>query len=136
MRKYIIPTLKDSAQPCRTCPGCNTPTGLIHQSRRLSLTDTRIGSVTKVRLRCRSCHKTWTCQPDGLKPHFHRPQRVHALNILFYALGLSFEAVSTVWHGCGLSRRYGSLRKRQLLESFELTNTFPATNLVGELTHL
>ena len=30
MRKYIIPSLKDSSQPARLCPQCNTPTGHIH----------------------------------------------------------------------------------------------------------
>lgn len=103
MRRYIIPSLKEAAQPDRLCPRCITPTGRIHQRRRLSLTDTRIGSVTKLRMRCCSCQKTWTCQPDGLKAHFHRSQRIRALNILLYALGLSYEAVATVLTSLGAS---------------------------------
>lgn len=118
MRKYIIPSLKDSAQPSRTCPRCNTPTGRIHQARRLSLTDTRIGSVIKIRMRCRSCQKTWTCQPDGLKAHFQRSQRIRALNILFYALGLSFESVATVMTSLGASESDTSVY-RDLLEAMQ-----------------
>lgn len=101
MRRYIIPSLKDSSQPDRLCPQCLTPTGRIHQHRHLPVTDTRIGSVTKVRMRCSACRLTWTCQPGGLKAHFQRSQRLRALNVLFYALGLSFEAVSTVMKSLG-----------------------------------
>jgi hypothetical protein len=101
MRRYIIPTLKDCAQVDRICPRCNTATGRIHQHRLSSVTDTRIGLVTKLRLRCSSCQMTWTCQPDGLKSHFQRSQRVRALNILFYALGLSYEAVASVMTSLG-----------------------------------
>jgi hypothetical protein len=94
MRRYIIPSLKDSSQPDRLCPPCNSPSGRIHQKRQLTISDTRVGSVTKLRMRCRYCGLTWTCQPDGLKPHFQRSQRVRALNVLFYALGLSYAATA------------------------------------------
>jgi hypothetical protein len=96
MRRYIIPSLKDCAQPNRLCPRCNTPSGCIHQKRQLSVSDTRIGSVTKLRMRCCHCHLTWTSQPGGLTAHFQRSQRVRALNVLFYALGLSYEATAQV----------------------------------------
>ena len=94
MRRYIIPSLKDAAQPDRLCPRCNTPSGHLHQRRRLSVSDTRLGAVTKLRMRCRHCRMTWTCQPGGLTAHFQRSQRVRALNVLFYALGLSYEATA------------------------------------------
>src|ERR1051325_10863218 len=101
MRNYIIPPLKESAQPERRCPRCNTDSGRIHQQRRLALVDTRIGSVTKLRIRCSSCHLTWTCQPDGLKPHFQRSQRIRALNLLLYALGLSYQATAVAMTALG-----------------------------------
>jgi propanediol dehydratase large subunit len=101
MRRYIIPSLNDGAQPDRLCPRCNTPSGHIHQKRQLAISDTRIGSVTKLRLRCRHCHMTWTCQPAGLKAHFQRSQRVRALNVLFYALGLSYAATAQVMTALG-----------------------------------
>lgn len=101
MRRYIIPSLKESSQPDRLCPRCLTPTGRIHQKRLVSVTDTRIGRVTKLRMRCCSCSLTWTTQPDGLRAHFQRSQRIRALNILFYALGLSYEAVATVMASLG-----------------------------------
>jgi hypothetical protein len=101
MRRYIIPSLKDLAQPDRLCPHCHTPSGRIHQKRQLAISDTRMGSVTKVRMRCRHCGLTWTCQPHGLKPHFQRSQRVRALNVLFYALGLSYAATAQVMTALG-----------------------------------
>lgn len=101
MRRYIIPSLKDAAQPDRLCPHCQTATGRIHQRRLLSVTDTRIGTVHKLRMRCPHCHLTWTCQPDGLKAHFQRSQRIRALNLLLYALGLSYQATATVMTALG-----------------------------------
>ena len=101
MRSYIIPSLKESAQADRLCPRCNTNSGRIHQQRRLSLVDTRIGAVTKLRMRCSTCYLTWTCQPAGLKPHFQRSQRLRALNLLLYALGLSYEATAQVMTALG-----------------------------------
>ena len=118
MRRYIIPTLKDSAQPCRLCPYCDSKAGRIHQHRRLSVIDTRIGEVSKLRLRCSICNRTWTCQPDGLKAHFQRSQRTRALNILLYALGLSFEAVSTVMTSLGAAESDTSVY-RDLVESMQ-----------------
>lgn len=101
MRRYIIPSLKEAAQPDRLCPRCLTPSGRIHQQRRLPLVDTRIGSVTKLRMRCCTCHLTWTVQPEGIKPHFQRSQRIRALNVLLYALGLSYQATATVMTALG-----------------------------------
>jgi len=118
MRRYIIPSLKDSSQPDRLCPHCNTPTGRIHQRRLLSVVDTRIGSVTKLRMQCSACRLTWTCQPDGLKAHFQRSQRLRALNILFYALGLSFEAVATAMSSLGAVESDTSVY-RDLVESMQ-----------------
>jgi len=116
MRRYIIPSLKESAQPHRTCPRCNTVTGRLHQKRSLAVSDTRIGSVTKLRMLCCSCHLTWTCQPEGLKAHFQRSQRIRALNILLYALGLSFEAVATVMTSLGAAESDTSVY-RDLVDS-------------------
>lgn len=116
MRRYIIPSLKDSSQPDRLCPQCNSLTGHIHQRRCLSVCDIRIGSVTKLRMRCPICHLTWTSQPEGLKAHFQRSQRIRALNILFYALGLSFQAVATVMTSLGALESATSVY-RDLIES-------------------
>jgi hypothetical protein len=118
MRKYIIPTLKECAQPSRLCPHCNTTSARIHQKRLLPISDTRLGSVTKVRMRCPTCNRTWTCQPDGLKAHFQRSQRIRALNILFYALGLSYQATATVMTSLGAPESDTSVY-RDLLESMQ-----------------
>ena len=118
MRKYIIPSLKDSAQASPLCPSCHTSSGRIHQRRLLSITDTRIGSVTKLRMRCSTCLRTWTSQPLGLKAHFQRSQRIRALNILFYALGLSYQAVATVMTSLGASQSDTSVY-RDLVESMQ-----------------
>src|SRR6185436_8301889 len=115
MRKYIIPSLKDSAQADRLCPLCNTASGRIHQRRLLPVSDTRLGCVTKLRMRCSTCNRTWTSQPQGLKAHFQRSQRLRAFNILLYALGLSYQAVSTVMTSLGAAESDTSVY-RDLLE--------------------
>ena len=118
MRRYIIPTLKVSSHPHRLCPRCNSQTGRILQPPHLSVTHTRLGSVTKLRMRCYSCPLTWTSQPDGLKAHLQRSQRIPALNILFYALGLSYLPTATVMSSLGASESDTSLY-RDLLESMQ-----------------
>src|ERR1051325_5609610 len=101
MRRYIMASLQDAAQPIRRCPRCLTPSGRIHQRRLLSVTDTRLASLRKLRMRCATCQLTWTCQPDGLKPHCQRSQRLRALNLLLYALGLSYQATAAAMTALG-----------------------------------
>lgn len=117
MRRYIIPSVKDSAQAERRCPYCGSMTGHIHQKRSHSLVDTRLGSVSKLRLHCSDCLRTWTCQPEGLKAHFQRSQRVRALNVLLYALGLSFAGVAQVLTALGAPESKSS-SYRDLSESY------------------
>jgi hypothetical protein len=101
MLRYIIPALQESAQVSRLCPYCQQHSGVTHQHRTLAVTDTRLGQVHKIRMRCSSCRRSWTCQPAGLQAHFPRSQRVRALNLLFYALGLSYEACAQVMSALG-----------------------------------
>jgi hypothetical protein len=101
MRRYIIPSVKETAPTDRRCPYCNSLTGQIHQRRRHTLVDTRLGRVAKLRLRCAACRRTWTCQPDGVKPHFQCSQRIRALNLLLYARGLSYQATAVVMTALG-----------------------------------
>lgn len=118
MRKFIIPSVKDSVQADRRCPYCLSMTGHIHQSRSHTLVDTRLGSVTKLRLQCRDCLRTWTLQPEGVKAHFQRSQRVRALNVLLYALGLSYAAVAQVVTALGAPESKAS-SYRDLLSSYD-----------------
>lgn len=101
MLRYIIPSLQQSAQVSRRCPYCQQHSGILHQRRTLAVTDTRLAQVYKLRLRCSRCRRSWTCQPAGLQAHFPRSQRVRALNLLFYALGLSYEATAQVMGALG-----------------------------------
>jgi len=101
MRRYIIPSVKETAQADRRCPYCNSMTGQIHQRRHHALVDTRLARVAKLRLRCAACRRTWTCQPEGVKAHFQRSQRIRALNLLLYALGLSYQATAVVMTALG-----------------------------------
>jgi len=101
MLRYIIPSLQQSAQVSRLCPYCQQYAGILHQRRTLVVTDTRLAEVCKLRLRCSRCRRSWTCQPAGLQAHFPRSQRVRALNLLFYALGLSYAATAQVMGALG-----------------------------------
>ncbi|HET8669076.1 MAG TPA: hypothetical protein VFM05_00170, partial [Candidatus Saccharimonadales bacterium] len=118
MRKYIIPSVKETAQADRRCPYCGSTTAHIHQKRDHSLVDTRLASVSKLRLQCSDCLRTWTCQPEGLKAHFQRSQRVRALNVLLYALGLSFAGVAQVLTALGAPESKAS-SYRDLSESYD-----------------
>ena len=101
MLRYIIPTLQPHPQVERACPFCQQPAAVIHQQRTLAITDTRLGQVHKLRMRCRRCQRTFTLQPDGLTPYCQRSQRVRALNLLLYALGLSYEATAQLMTALG-----------------------------------
>ncbi len=109
MRRYIIPIVKDKAQVHRICPKCQEASGQIHQRREQAIVDTKLGGVTKVRMRCHICTHTWTSQPDGVKEHYQRSQRVRALNVLLYALGLSYEAVAAVLRSLGAPQSKASV---------------------------
>lgn len=85
----------------RRCRACGVESGHIHQHREQAIVDTRLGQVEKVRGQCGRCGATWTCQPKGMKPHQQRSLRVMALNVLLYALGLSYEAVAAVLTALG-----------------------------------
>ncbi|MDW8255753.1 MAG: hypothetical protein RML85_01870 [Acidobacteriota bacterium] len=65
------------------------------------MVDIRLGRVLKWRMQCGRCGRTWTCQPEGIKAHSQRSQRVRALNVLLYALGLSYRAVAAVLWSVG-----------------------------------
>lgn len=118
MRRFIIPSLKEAAQADRRCPYCHSMTGHLHQRRNQSVIDTRLASLRKLRLQCRSCLRTWTCQPEGIKAHFQRSQRVRALNVLLYALGLSYAAVAHVVTALGAPESKAS-SYRDLVGSYD-----------------
>lgn len=101
MLRYIIPSLQPTAQVARSCPYCQQPAAVIHQHRTLAITDTRLGQVSKLRMFCPNCRRTFTLQPAGLTPHLQRSQRVRALNLLLYALGLSYQATAQVMTALG-----------------------------------
>jgi hypothetical protein len=109
MRRYIIPIVKHKAQADRMCPKCQRPSGRIHQNREQAIIDIKLGEVTKVRMRCRICAHTWTSQPDGVKAHYQRSQRVRALNVLLYALGLSYEGVAVALTALGAAQTKASV---------------------------
>src|SRR5918912_3675898 len=101
MLRHIIPSLQPTAQVERLCPYCQHPAARIHQQRASAITDTRLGQVGKLRMRCRHCRRTFTLLPTGLSPHAQRSQRVRALNLLLYALGLSHQATAQVMTALG-----------------------------------
>jgi hypothetical protein len=96
MKRYEVPTVSRHAQLSRRCPECSRSGGRIHQRRGQRPADTRVEQVEKVRMCCAFCGKTWTCQPEGMKHGHSRSQRVRALNLLLYALGLSYRVTAAV----------------------------------------
>ena len=53
-------------------------------------------------MQCGFCGKSWTLQPSGLRRYARRSQRVKVLNVLLYALGLSYRGVSSLMSGLGV----------------------------------
>ncbi|MCS7157909.1 MAG: hypothetical protein N0A16_09290 [Blastocatellia bacterium] len=98
MRRYILPMVKEEAPVDRGCPICRRESGHIHERAKREVVDIRLGRVLKWRM---ECGRTGTCQPEGIKAHSERSQRVRALNVLLYALGLSYRAVAAVLWSVG-----------------------------------
>ena len=94
MNRYMVPDLALEAQVDRRCPRCGGTRSRIHERREHRPRDPWVSQVSKIRMRCVCCGKTWTLAPSGLVLHAQRSDRVKVLNVLLYALGLSYRGVS------------------------------------------
>lgn len=77
-----------------TCPyGCGGRCFALHQAYAREMADPSCGEVTVRRYKCVQCGHTFRVHPTGVSRH-HRSQRLRAIGVMLYVLGLSYGAVA------------------------------------------
>jgi transposase-like protein len=98
--KYALP---------ETCPyGCGGQTYRCHgmKGERKSLRDVGYDEVVSYRYTCEQCGRTFRVYPQGVSKGAQQSQRLRAMTVLLYVLGLSYGAVEDFVNalGCGVSK--------------------------------
>jgi len=93
------------AEPLRRlCPMCGSP---VHKwdSVEKAVKDPNINLIRTKRLRCKKCFRVFVIYPQGVTKRA-QTERLRALSILLYTLGLSYDKVSKVLEalGCPLKK--------------------------------
>jgi transposase-like protein len=102
----VEPREYDQPEECcyEGCGGCRfKPYGV--QGERKALRDMKYEEVKSFRWRCLTCNRTFRIYPRGVSPA-QQSDRLKAISVLMYVLGLSYGAVSDVMEalGCGISK--------------------------------
>ena len=92
-----------------TCPyGCGGHTYRRHgvQGERKPLRDVGYAEVLSYRYRCEGCGRTFRVYPRGVSKGAQQSQRLKAMTVLLYVLGLSYGAVEdfVTALGCGVGK--------------------------------
>ena len=83
--EYVIPL---------TCPyGCGGGYFALHQQCRKAMADPSCSAVEVRRYKCVRCGRSFRVHPTGVSRH-HRSQRLRAIGVMLYVLGLSYGAVA------------------------------------------
>ena len=94
MLKYIIPSVSSQLELERHCPHCQRVGGNVHSSIRYRrISDTKITVVAQRRMRCPFCGTTWTLRVAGVGHARQRSDRLIAIGVVLYMLGLSYRDV-------------------------------------------
>jgi hypothetical protein len=94
MLKYIIPSVSSQLELERRCPHCQRVGGNVHSSIRYRrISDTKITVVAQRRMRCPFCGTTWTLRGCGVGHARQRSDRLIAIGVVLYMLGLSYRDV-------------------------------------------
>jgi transposase-like protein len=97
----------------RACRWCSSPLLQRHQTVRKLVIDTHVRASQAMRYRCTSCGRTFRHYPEGVT-HYRQSQRVMALAVLFWTLGLSEWATSHVLHGMEAGIHRSSVHRDRL----------------------
>jgi len=92
--KYCLPSVEADLKLDRHCPHCGNPNGNIHSGihyRRIS--DPKTPVVPQRRMKCPGCGTTWTARADGVGKGRQRSERLRAIGVVLYMLGLSYRSV-------------------------------------------
>jgi len=83
------------------CPYCGSKLLKLHQRCTKQIRDTIVSSVNVLRVRCLRCERTFRAYPEAVTSSQHS-QRLKAIAVLMYVLGLSYGAVEDVLSALGV----------------------------------
>ena len=91
-----MPDLELAPARLRRCPRCKGVTHGHGRNKHRQVVDTQFREVEQRRFRCVGCGKTFQSRPGGLAKAARRSDRVKALGIILYVLGLSYRGTAKV----------------------------------------
>jgi transposase-like protein len=96
MVRYLFPSVGTELKLERRCPQCHRFGMRVHSAvRSRAVSDVRVERVLRQRQRCPFCGTTWTVQADGVGAGRRRSDRLRAMGVFLYMLGLSYRSVAT-----------------------------------------
>ncbi len=95
MVHYLFPSVGSELKLERTCPHCHRLGGRIHSAVRLRpVCDIRISTLAQQRMHCAYCGTSWTVRAEGVKDGCQHSDRLRAVGVFLYMLGLSYRSVA------------------------------------------
>jgi hypothetical protein len=95
MIRYIVPSVDSGLKLERRCPNCGRLGGNIHSSIHYrAISDTKVTAIAQRRLKCPFCQTTWTIRAKGVNHGKQRSDRLIAIGVILYMLGLSYRSVT------------------------------------------
>ena len=96
MVRYLFPSVGTEVKLERRCPHCRRFGAWIHSGcHARAISDVRSETVAQQRQRCPFCGTTWTVRAHGVGPGRTRSDRLRAMGVFLYMLGLSYRAAGT-----------------------------------------
>jgi len=96
MVRYLFPSVGTDVKLERHCPHCHRFGAWTHSRlQRRSISDVRAETVAQQRQRCPFCGATWTVRAHGVGAGRSRSDRLRAMGVFLYMLGLSYRASAT-----------------------------------------
>ncbi|MFN3467016.1 MAG: hypothetical protein ACK4WF_04865 [Candidatus Brocadiales bacterium] len=119
MRKYLlrIPPLKVEALPQRRCKHCGAQRVSVHARGVRRIRDLKESFVKSIRMRCEVCGKTFSVLPEGQGLRRLRSERVIALGVMLYCLGLSYFKVAAFLFALGIRVAVGTVYRDCLMSA-------------------
>ena len=95
MVHYLFPSVAQELKLQRTCPHCGRHGGRIHSAvRQRSISDIRVSTLAQQRMHCAYCGTSWTIRAEGVGAGCRRSDRLRAVGVFLYMLGLSCRGVA------------------------------------------
>lgn len=95
MVHYLFPSVGGELKLERTCPHCHRLGGRIHSAVRLRpICDIRVASLAQQRMHCAYCGTSWTVRAEGVQEGCQHSDRLRAIGVFLYMLGLSYRSVA------------------------------------------